>query len=102
MLNIKNITSTIHNNDPVENVSSKEFIEGLMKLGSFLSIIVNKKINSSTLFTMILENSDVRYILISMTGSESERDALLSILHMYPALLKSKNVKKTFQKSLKK
>jgi hypothetical protein len=101
MFNSKNIASIVNNNDPVHNAVSKEFIEGMLKVGSFLSIICGKKINSSTLFTMILENSDIRYIFVSLTGSVDERSALLSILHLYPALLKSKNVKKTFQKSLK-
>lgn len=101
MLNSKNITSIIENSNPVCHIASKEFIEGLLKLGSFLSITCNKKINSSTLFTMILENSDIRYIFVSLTGSNNEREALLSMLYMYPTLLKSKNVKKTFQRSLK-
>ena len=101
MFNSKNITSIINNNDPVHNAISKEYIEGLLKIGSFLSILCGKKINSSTLFTMILENSDIRYIFVSLTGSTDEREALLGILYLYPALLNSKNVKKTFQKSLK-
>jgi hypothetical protein len=101
MLNSKSIISIIQNNDPVEHALSKEFIYGLLKLGSYLSIINGRRINSSTLFMMILENSDIRYIFVELTGSSSEKEALTNILYMYPALLKSKNVKKTFQRSLK-
>jgi len=101
MLNSKNITNIIHNSNPVETTAGKEFITGLLKVGAFLSIVSGKKINSSTLFTMILENSDIRYIFVSLTGASDEREALLGMLYMYPALLKSKNVKKTFQRSLK-
>jgi len=102
MLTSKNILNITHNSDPVMCTTSKEYIQGLMKLGAFLSIISGKKINSAALFTSILENANIRSILISLTGVDDEREALLNMLHMYPALLKSKNVKKTFQRSLKK
>jgi len=101
MLNGQSISNIIQNSNPVEHVVSKEFILGLLKLGSYFSIIYGKKINSSTLFTLILENADIRYIFVALTGADGERNALLNILHMYPALIKSKNVKKTFQRSLK-
>jgi hypothetical protein len=102
MLNSKNIVSITHNSDPVMCTTSKEYIQGLLRLGAFLSIVNGKKINSAALFTLILENANIRSILTSLTGVEDEREALLNMLHLYPSLLKSKNVKKTFQRSLKK
>jgi hypothetical protein len=95
---VKNFLSL---NDPIELICSKEFVLGVFQFGSYLSIIHNKRINPSTLFVSILEYKDLRTLFTELTYSENEREALLNLLQLYPALLKSKNTKRLFKKSIK-
>jgi hypothetical protein len=100
MFNEKILDNFISRNDPLCQICTKEYILGVFKFGSFLSIIKNKKINPSTLFTSILESKDLREIFIYVTHSENINEALLNLLQLYPSLLKSKNTKRLFKKSL--
>jgi hypothetical protein len=100
MFNEKILEDFISRSDPLSQLSTKEYILGVFKFGSFLSIIKNKKINPSGLFTAILENKDLREIFITITHSENINEALLGLLQLYPSLLKSKNTKRLFKKSL--
>jgi hypothetical protein len=100
MFNEKILDDFISRNDPLSQICTKEYILGVFKFGAFLSIIKNKKINPSGLFTSILENKDLRDIFIHVTHSENMNEALLGLLQLYPSLLKSKNTKRLFKKSL--
>lgn len=100
MFNEKILEDFISRSDPLSQLSTKEYILGVFKFGSFLSIIKNKKINPSGLFTSILENKELREIFIKITHSENINEALLGLLQLYPSLLKSKNTKRLFKKSL--
>jgi hypothetical protein len=100
MFNGKILENFIGKNDPLTCVCTKEYIMGVFKFGSYLSILKNKKINPSVLFASILENKDLREIFIYVTYSENINEALLGLLQLYPSLLKSKNTKRLFKKSL--
>lgn len=100
MFNEKILEDFISRSDPLSQLCTKEYIMGVFKFGSFLSIIKNKKINPSGLFTTVLENKDLREIFINITHSENINEALLGLLQLYPSLLKSKNTKRLFKKSL--
>jgi len=101
MLNDKILDNFISNNDPLDNICTKEFVENVLKFGAYLSMINNKRVNSSVLFLTILENYRLRDIFVDITGAESERDAFLGVLKLYPVLIKSKNTRKLFEKSKK-
>ena len=101
MLNDKILDNFISNNDPLDSICTKEFVENVLKFGAYLSMINNKRINSSVLFLTILENYRLRDIFVDITGAESERDAFLGVLQLYPVLIKSKNTRKLFEKSKK-
>lgn len=100
MFDEKILGDFISRNDPLCQICTKEYILGVFKFGSYLSILKNKKINPSGLFTAILENKDMREIFIKVTYSENMNEALLGLLQLYPSLLKSKNTKRLFKKSL--
>jgi len=100
MFNEKILDDFISRTDPLCQICTKEYILGVFKFGSFLSIIKNKKINPTVLFTSILESKDLREIFIYTTHSENVNEALLNLLQLYPSLLKSKNTKRLFKKSL--
>lgn len=102
MLNERTLQKYMFQGNPLEQMCSKEYIEGVLMFGSFLSILNNKKINASGLFTSILQDLEMREIFIFMTGSQNTHDALLGLLQLYPNLIKSKNTKKLFNSSFKK
>ena len=101
MFNEKILDDFIGRSDPLSQICTKEYIDGVFRFGSYLSIIQNKKINPSALFVSVLENRHLREIFIEVTYSENIQEALLGLLQLYPTLLKSKNTKRIFKKSLK-
>lgn len=102
MLNEHTLENFVFQNNSLEQICSREYVNGVLVFGSFLSILNSKRINPSTLFNSILENLELRELFIEVTGSENTKDALLGLLQLYPALIKSKNTKKLFKKSIKK
>lgn len=102
MFNEKVLNDFNSRNDPLKQVCTKEYILGVFRFGSFLSIIHNKRLNPAAIFVTILENKEIRDLFIEVTNSENEHEALLGLLQLYPPLLKSKNTKRLFRKSIKK
>lgn len=86
------------NISPFDQIRSKEFLEGLLKAGSLISMIENKKINTTTLFTLLIEKPDYQDFFTEITSSDSFKEALLSLLYLNPALVKSKITKSVVKK----
>jgi hypothetical protein len=101
MFNDKVVLNAIEQSDPVQQLSNKEVALNVLSFGSFITILNNKRINPVFLFSSILENMTVRDLFVHITGTENAKEALLHLLHFYPALIKSKNTKRLFKKSLK-
>ena len=101
MFNEKILSDFNSKNDPLGQICTKEYILGVFRFGSFLSVIYNKKLNPSAMFTCILESKELRELFIDVTHSENMYEALLGLLQLYPPLLKSKNTKRLFKKSIK-
>ena len=78
---------------PTELINAKEFVLGLHKAGSLFSMLENKKINSTFLFVLLLENKEYQGFFTEITASANFKDALLSLLFLYPTLVKSKFTK---------
>ena len=85
--------SKIASASPTELINAKEFIVGLHKAGALISMLENKKINSTFLFVLLLESKDYREFFTEITSSVNFKDALLSLLFLYPTLVKSKFTK---------
>lgn len=102
MFNEKVLNDFNSRNDPLKQVCTKEYILGVFRFGAFLSIVHNKRLNPSAIFVTILENKEIRDLFIDVTNSENMHEALLGLLQLYPPLLKSKNTKRLFRKSIKK
>lgn len=88
----KNVVNTISKEDPLTILGDREFEETIFKLGSFLSIVHNKRINQTLLLTSILEDEDFRKIIIKLTEIEEPMLLISKILNKYPQLAKSKIV----------
>jgi hypothetical protein len=83
---------------PSSHICSREFIEGVLKAGSFISMLENKKINTTTLFSLLLEKPEYQEFFTKITSSDSFREALSSLLYLNPNLVKSKITKSAVRK----
>ena len=83
---------------PVDQMLSKEFIDGMLKAGSMISMIENKKLNTAAFFALLLENKSYQEFFAEITSSNNFRDALLSMLFLNPSLVKSKVTKSLVRK----
>lgn len=86
------------NATPLDHIHSKEFFEGLLKAGSFISMIENKKINTTALFSLLLENPNYQDFFTEITASKNFKEAILSLLYLHPSLVKSKITKSIVRK----
>lgn len=94
------IFSDIENSkaSPVDQLLSREFIDGMLKAGSLISMIENKKLNAAALFALLLENKSYQDFFTDITSSDNFRDAILSMLYLTPSLVKSKVTKSIIRK----
>lgn len=86
------------NATPLDQLHSKEFIDGMLKAGSLIAMLENKKINVAALFTLLLEKESYQEFFTEITASETFKEALLSLLYLYPSLVKSKVTKTTVRR----
>lgn len=83
---------------PVEEMYLKEFVIGLYKAGSVISMLEGKKINSTTLFSLLIENIGYQKLFVEITASENFKQAISLLLFLYPNLVKSKITKSVIRK----
>ena len=83
---------------PFNEINLKEFIDGVLKAGALISMLENKKINTTSLFSLLLENPDYQEFFTEITSSDSFKDAILSLLYLNPTLVKSKITKSIIRK----
>jgi hypothetical protein len=97
---VTNLLEELENSNatPLDQIYSKEFIDGVLKAGSLISMLENKKINTTLLLSLLLENSDYQDFFTEITSSENFKDAVLSLLYLHPALVKSKITKSIVRK----
>lgn len=86
------------NSDPLEHLYSKEFAAGLNKAGSLFSMLENKKINITTMFSLLVENKNYQDFFVEVTASENFKHSILSLLYSHPSLVKSKITKSIIRK----
>lgn len=86
------------NASPFSQLNSKEFIEGMLKAGSLISMLENKKINTTTLFSLLLDNPNYQHFFTEITSSDSFKEAITSMLYLNPSLVKSKITKSIVRK----
>ena len=53
---IDRIINRIRGGNPINQIQDKEFNDAILKFGSFVSILKNKRINQTMLFVIILED----------------------------------------------
>ena len=86
------------NASPFSRINTREFIEGVLKAGSLISMLENKKINTATLFSLLLENPNYQKFFTEITSSDSFKESIMLMLHLNPNLVKSKITKSIVRK----
>ena len=86
------------NATPLDQIYSKEFTEGMLKAGSLISMIENRKINTTALLSLLLENLNYQDFFTEITSSENFKEAILSMLYLHPSLVKSKITESVIRK----
>lgn len=91
----KNIFAELGSSDslPVNRILMQNFIEGLNKAGSLFSMIENKKLNATALFGLLVESPKYQDFFVEITDSDNFKDSILSLLYLYPSIVKSKITK---------
>lgn len=80
------------NKSPLENISDKEIDAVILKLGSFLSIMSNKKCNQAKLLISSVKDKAFGEVCVKMTVMERTEDFARCLLNRYPSMAKSKLV----------
>jgi len=87
------IVHQISTNNPLYSINEKEFNESLLKFGSFLSILKNKRINQTMLLLFVLENEDYRNCFKNISEIDNIQILLYNLIIRFPILCKSKIIK---------
>jgi len=89
--------------EPHDEITDKEFDVCLMKFGSLISMVFNKKINQTNLLFLILENPIFLDIFKDITEIDTPRILIKYFIQRYPLLTRSKStcnkVTKIYQKT---
>ena len=83
---------------PEIHLRIKEFSENVLKAGSLISMLENKKLNTINMFVLLLERSDYRDFFVEITSSENFKESVYLLLQLHPSLLKSKITKTAIRK----
>lgn len=83
--------------NPLDSLSNEELETEILKFSSFCSILHNKKLNSVTIFTLIVTNPIYKKIFMRLVQIDSEREAILLFLKFNSNLCRSKVVKEVLK-----
>ena len=83
---------------PSDQINLKEFNSSVLKAGYLISMLENKKINTTMLFSLLFEKPDYQKFFTEITSSDSFKQAISSLLYLYPSLVKSKITKSLARK----
>ena len=87
------IIQTINNNNPLKQIKDTEFDNILLKFGSLVSILKNKRLNQTMFLIELLEKETLRECFKLLSGIEETSTLFYNIIVRYPILCKSKIVK---------
>ena len=87
-----------HNQLPADNLTERELDMILLKIGSFLSIISNRKCNQAKLLITIVQNKYFCDMCMRLTEIDNPQTLVENILERYPTVSKSKLVLNSLSK----
>jgi hypothetical protein len=93
-----NILEQTNNSSPLVQINEKETDMIILKLGSFLSIINNKKTNQAKLLVTALKNKKFQQCICNLLEVDNLQSLVECIIKKYPLLCKSKVVHKAVKR----
>jgi len=87
------IIQTINNNNPLYEIKRVEFDDILLKFGSLISMLKNKRINQTMLLIELLENEKYVTCFKSLSGIDESSVLFYNLIVRFPVLYKSKIIK---------
>ena len=87
------VLQTINNTNPLHQIKEQEFDDMLLKFGSLISILKNKRINQTMFMVELLNSQQLIDSLKLLTGLDETTMLIYNILTRFPILCKSKIIK---------
>lgn len=87
--------------DPSFILNENEMESLTLIYGSFLSILINKKINHANMLLMMVENKKIRECFKLLIDIESDNVLIHNLIIKYPVLCKSKTIKSKLKQMFK-
>jgi hypothetical protein len=78
--------------DHTHTIADRELDEIILKMGSLLSILNNKKINQAKLLITLVQDDEFRYWFLKIADVDSFQYLVRCLMDKYPTLCKSKVV----------
>ena len=87
------IIQAINNNNPLYQIKQNEFDEILLKFGSLVSMLKNKRINQTMFLIELLESEPHRECFKILSGIDETKVLFYNMIIRFPVLCKSKIIK---------
>ena len=100
-MNNTNIIEQMEESNPLTQITERELDMLVIKMGSFLSIISNKKINQVKLLITTIQNKLFQQCFLKITDMHNLQALVQYLLRKYPTLCKSKVIYKALIKNVK-
>jgi len=98
-MNKTTIIKQLEEMNPSSQISDRELDMILLRMGSFLSIASNKKINQAKLLVTIVKNKSFQKCILDITESNNLYTLIQCLLQKYPTLYKSKVLYKMLKRN---
>lgn len=87
------IIQTINNNNPIHQIKEAEFDKIVLKFGSLISMLKNKRINQTMFLVELLDSESHRECFKALAGIDETRTLFYNLIVRFPILCKSKIIK---------
>lgn len=91
--NTNTILQSINNTNPIYQIKEQEFEDILLKFGSLISILKNKRINQTMFLIELLESEIHRECFKVLSGIDKTQILFYNLIIRFPVLCKSKIIK---------
>jgi len=93
MYSNNSILQTINNNNPLYQIKEAKFDAVLLRYGSLVAMLKNKRINQTMFMVELLESENHRECFKILSGIEETNVLFYNLIIRFPVLCKSKIIK---------
>lgn len=86
---------------PINQIAERELNLTILKMGSFLSIVNNKKVNQAKLLIKLLEDENYCECFFKLSDIDNLQELVECLIKKYPTLCKSKVIHKSLKRKKK-